>query len=107
MPVLAYNYHYYGTPGLSHPVGPSGPLGPPGPLGPSGLLGEGGPARPSGPVGPSRPAGPSGPLGTISPESGIQEVTRIRQEFPETWFWAESTIRYIMTSLLQSKSQPK
>ena len=86
MPVLAYNYYLPG---------------------PRGQRGEAGPAGPSGLAGPSGPAGPSGTDGAPAPESGIQEVTRIRQEFPETWIWAESTIRYIMTSLLQSKSQPK
>ncbi len=47
-----------------------------------------GPMGPAGPVGESGQRGPTGP-----PAPPLQQVTRVRTEFPEAWIWADLETR--------------
>ena len=50
----------------------------------------------AGPAPMAESAGFDGATQSSAPSSGLQDVTSIRQEFPETWIWAESFIGYLM-----------
>lgn len=46
--------------------------------------------------------GPTGGLKSSVPmdNSGLQNVDRIREEFPETWLWVDNNTEYIINILL-------
>ena len=65
------------------------------PVAEAGAPGQAGPAGPAGPASPQGQRGEAGRPGEPGqPNKSVQPVTKIRQEFPETWIWTDTILGY-------------